>query len=154
MGRSIYWDYRDTFEDVYVISNRQNSKITKTKFAEDLDPSLVALGFVKNTNIFAQRKVKNIVANYNMESGDDVLLVNCDSASITIALLASVAWWNPTLDLTKLVTIKRIDSNAANTCTIVPFGGETIDGDPSLVLSGGSLPTVTMITDGSNIFTV
>jgi hypothetical protein len=46
------------------------------------------------------------------------------------------------------IRVKRSDGTN-NTLTVMPFGANTIDGDPELTLSGMEYPSVQLITDGS-----
>jgi hypothetical protein len=85
-------------------------------------------------------------ADYTVIATDNasVITVSASALSRTITLTTAA-----TLASGFTVTIKRIDSNVANTVTIDPNASETIDGALTLVLRA-QYQSVTLICDGSN----
>ena len=84
---------------------------------------------------------QTVAADYEQTVDDDYILVNTDTETKVITLLAAASWENP-------LVIKNIGANAV---TITPNASETIDGDASYTLATDG-DTVELISDESNLY--
>ena len=86
-----------------------------------------------------------VTAAYTTTATDTLLKADCTVASFTITLLGAASAGQP-------VTIKRVDGSA-NTVTIATTGGQSIDGQATLALTGQYV-AVTLVSDGANWFVI
>lgn len=86
-----------------------------------------------------------VSASYTMGAGDVVVLMSASGGARTVTLMP------PAQALGKLVAVRKTDAGA-NTVTIQPPSG-TIDGAATLVLTAAA-PKATLVSDGTNFFTV
>lgn len=154
MGRIANWLQVTDFD--FVLVRKFTSRlITKANFASAMANAFAAEGFLKSTGLFAQRKVKEVSSNQTLAASDNLVLVDCTAGNVVLTIPAVLNFWDAALSLTTVLTIKRVDTAAGNTCTLLPAeAGETIDGDANLVLSGGSSPSVDLVTNGTNFFSL
>lgn len=84
-------------------------------------------------------------ATSNIGPGQSVVFCDASASSITVTLP------DPFENIYKAFYVKRVDANGSNTVTVnCATSGVTIDTSVSLVLSGTSLPSATIYSDGSN----
>lgn len=100
-------------------------------------PAAMGLGGAAGTpgNLYApQAKSANyaVVAN-DLTGPTPLFLVSANGGSVTITVDASLLWSSGTSQ-SKALEVKRTDTNAANTVTLVGAGGQTIDGVTSVTL--------------------
>jgi len=74
------------------------------------------------------RKVKTISANYTTTLSDEIILADASGGAFTITVLAAAAL------IGRRQQIIKIDTSA-NTVTVDPSGAETINGNPSYIIS-------------------
>lgn len=88
--------------------------------------------------------------NYILGEGNGILLCDVSGGAITVTLPAASS-----TTIGKSFIIKKKD-NSTNNVNVQANGAETIDGSNSLVLSGGggSMPSIEIVTDGTEWFIV
>ncbi len=82
----------------------------------------------------------------------DVVFIDCTSGDYNEFLPAASSFLEDNGNVRSLI-VKRID-NTANTATINTMVGDTIDGQPNVVLAGIDRPYVRLISNGVNTFNV
>lgn len=92
--------------------------------------------------VFAQQVLS---ANYTMQEGDSVILMNAAGGARTVTLLS------PAAALGKLIAVRKTEGSANNVTLTPPTG--LIDGAASLALTAAA-PRATIVSDGTNYFTV
>jgi hypothetical protein len=83
-----------------------------------------------------------VTASYSAKYIDETINVSSLGGSRTITLPTAVGW------IGHRFTIGHFEFTGGNTCTIATTGGQTIDGNPTLVVSQGGSATV--MSDGGN----
>lgn len=88
--------------------------------------------------------VRPVTSNATTSENDDVIMVDCTAASLTLTLHpASTASGKP-------VVIKRVDANTSTVLTIAPSSGDTImEGTPNIIVNTGMV-NFTFRTDRTN----
>lgn len=85
---------------------------------------------------------RTITGSGSQDLSDQVVRADASGGSLTYTLLTAVGQGGT------ILTVKKIDSSNANTVTVAPAGGETIDGDAAGVTLTGSLkPSVTLMSN-------
>lgn len=144
-------------DDVLIYAGKEY-RITLQKIAEALQTILVGLGFLQSSTVISKRKIKKIDSatqtSYTVQTSDDVILVNCASASVAISMPAAASIYDSVNALSQVITIQRIDNSASFSCAITPNGAEQINLAASKTLTGTTFPGVDIASDGSNLFTI
>jgi hypothetical protein len=96
-------------------------------------------GSTSNSNDYA---IASKSSNYTIANSDAVILASASSSSVTITLPAASSCSGYQF------SVKRIDNTYANTCTINTTGGDTIDGQSSILLNVQYV-SLNMISNGS-----
>ena len=89
--------------------------------------------------------VVNVSANYTMQRGDAVILVDATAGAVTVSLQS------PAEAMHKTISVRKIDTSA-NTVAVVPPSGK-VDGASTLVLTLAS-PKVTLASSGGSYYSV
>jgi len=122
---------------LYSNSNQAAGTITVSNFIADLGiltdsgtgPNIINLN--NNSTLTAQQV-------------QDTDIVFCDSSSTAFSVqLPSIA----SLPAGESISFKK-NTSVDNDVTILAAGGDTIDGDPSLILSGTTYPSAQLVSDG------
>lgn len=89
---------------------------------------------------FKNRNTVWVIANYSAKYIDENINVSSNTGSRTITLPTAVGW------IGHQFRIGHYEFSGANTCTVVPAGGQNIDGAANLVIPQGG--TATLVSDG------
>lgn len=90
---------------------------------------------------FDNFKVRTVIADTTADTDDDVIIGSTGGGNITIVCADAATMIKP-------LKIKK--NGAANTLTIDAYGGQTIDGQPTHVLTDDKA-TVELVSDGANL---
>ena len=142
----------DDTEYVRVVIGGSSRRITLENLINSADTALAALGYQKNTGL--NRPVTAITGNYVATSANSIIQGDCTSNNITVTLPAITDMWDATNEVTKVLTIKKVDTSATYSITINPPSGENIDNTNNVILTGADEPSATVYTDGTEYWTI
>jgi len=116
-----------------------------------LDAIRVYNSIVFSTNGFGVT-LKSVTTNYTITTSDTVVLCDATTANIVLTLPNPLLCYDGTNFASVKFTVSKIDSSA-NIVTIVPFAGESINGNVSFDLIT-QYQSVNLVTDGTNWYLI
>lgn len=117
--------------------NAATRKVTWQKIISDL-------GIITDSGTGPNIINLNNNATLTSQQVQDTDIVFCDSSSTAFSVqLPSIA----SLPAGEAISFKK-NTSVDNDVTILAAGGDTIDGDPSLILSGTTFPSAQLVSDG------
>jgi len=144
-------------DKVRVLDDNTSRNITLSEFGKSIQSVLESLGFITTSstpsNFTQTRKITTITADHVITSSDSVILSDTSLGNIIVTLPTAASIYNLTNSSAQQFTINKITTDT-NTVTITPQGADLINGVANYVLSGGSMSTVTLITNGNDWFIV
>lgn len=142
----------DESDYVRVVIGGSSRRITLDNLISASEDAIYDLGFQKNTAV--NRSVTTVTSNYVATVADSIILVDASSNDVIITLPTMLTMWDAADSVTKVITIKKIDQSTTYNVTINPDDGENIDNTNNVILSGSDEPSVTVLVDGTNYWTM
>lgn len=140
---------------VRVLDNDSSRNITLTQFATAIKSELEANGFVTTASVTPDigqsLKITNVSASVALVITNSVLLCNTSGGDITVTLPDASTAYDDTYTAGQKFTIKKTTADV-NSVIIQALAGQAIDN--SGVTLSGAYTTVTIISDGTNWWTI
>ena len=110
--------------------------------------NLILTGNFQSQGSIFLKTVSKVFADspYSVATSDNIIFCNATGGSMTVTLPSAVTFASRTL------TVKRTNTTA-NTVTVGSASG-TIDGSASYIIPGGTLNSITVVSDGTNWYIV
>ena len=134
---------------IRVIFETASRNITKSNFVKAIESNLIALGFIQ-TSADQSRKVETFTVNHSVVSGDSIILMDATAGDLVADLPTAASVFDVSTQKSEVFTIKKKDGSITNKVTVVPVGGELIDGDTNVELLTDARPFITIISDGTD----
>ena len=110
--------------------------------------NLILTGSLQSQGSIFLKTVSKVFADspYSVATSDNIIFCNATGGSMTVTLPSAVTFASRTL------TVKRTNTTA-NTVTVGSAAG-TIDGAATYIIPGGTLNSITVISDGTNWYLI
>jgi hypothetical protein len=110
--------------------------------------NLILTGNFQSQGAIYLKTVSKVFADspYTVATSDNIIFCNATGGNMTVTLPSAVTFASRT------ITVKRANTTA-NTVTVGSAAG-TIDGSASYIIPGGTLNSITVVSDGTNWYIV
>lgn len=145
------------YTEIRIIDNRSSKVITKEKFASASKQSWIDEGFLTSDDlpvaVSQLRFYREVTAVTGLTLSDSVIGADTSSNDVTINLVTATSAFDGATNKGQFFTVKNITSDAFKV-TIATNGGDLIDGEASLDLTGTAFPTITFMANSATTWIV